>query len=382
MSVSNTPRRIRVAFLVQYLSIGGIETRLLKLLRAIDRERYEPWVLCAADDGLQAYAFKSLGVPVVVTAGLRPISRLVQAIAVPRVLASVGFRRFDLVVSFLATSQPFEVWLARFGCRRGAFMFTLMNRYHLGVERYWLLRKTLAARIVAVSRRTAEFFYPVGDDAWSKLRIIPNGVDLRRFTPGKPSAAGRAAFGLPAGSLLFVYPARIAPQKQHEVLLDVASRVAVQDPRVHFVFAGQDKRDGWLQAEITRRGLVGSVTWVGPVHDLHRLLPQCDALILTSGWEGCPNALLEGMACGLPGVVTRSGAEEFVVEGETGFSVDVGDTMTCAERVLALAADPELRARMGRSARHWMEQHGSLELMLGRWFAEMDTLSKQQRGTS
>lgn len=369
------PRRIRIAFLAQYLSIGGIETRLLKLLRALDRERYQPCVLCAADDGLLADEVRALGVPLLVTPGLRPISRVVQALAVPRVLMAAGQARFDIVVSFLATSQPFEVWLARFGCRRGGFLYALMNRDRLGVERYWQRRRALAARIVAVSRRTAEFFYPAGDPAWPKLTVIPNGVDLHRYAPPTGSVAeGRASFGLPAKGCLFVYPARIAPQKQHEVLLEVAERVA-HHPGVHFVLAGQDKRGGWLQAEIARRGLDPVITWLGPVHDLERLLPLCDALLLTSAWEGCPNALLEGMACGLPGVVTRSGAEEFVVEGETGFCVEVGDATHCAEQVLALAGDGERRRRMGRNARAWMEQHGSLETMLARWFAEFDALA-------
>ncbi len=370
------PRRIRIAFLAQYLSIGGIETRLLKLLRALDPERYAPVVLCAADDGLLADEVRALGVSILVTPGLRPISRAVQALAVPRVLLAAGVARFDVVVSFLATSQPFEVWLARFGCRRGGFLYALMNRDRLGVERYWRQRQALAARIVAVSRRTAEFFHPPCDAAWAKLAVIPNGIDLRRFAPAAGAVAeGRAAFGLPAEGCLFVYPARIAPQKQHEVLLEVAERVARHPPGAHFVLAGQDKRDGWLQAEIARRGLARSVTWLGPVHDLERLLPLCDALLLTSAWEGCPNALLEGMACGLPAVVTRSGAEEFVAEGETGFCVEVGDAARCAEQVLSLAGDGERRRRMGRNARAWMERHGSLETMLARWFAEFDALA-------
>lgn len=371
--------RIRIAFLVQYLSIGGIETRLLKLLRAIDLSRFDPVVLCGRDDGLQAAAFKALGVPVLATPGLLPVSRLVQAAALPRILWDARTARFDLVVSFLATSQPFEVWLARLACRRGGFMYALMNRLHLGVEHYWRQRAALASRVVAVSRRTAEFFYPPGDPVWEKLQVIPNGVDLGRFAPADAvrRAAARAALGLPATAVLFAYPARIAPQKQHEVLLDVAERVAGRDSRIHFVLAGQDKREGWLQAEIVRRGLGGQVTWLGPMQEVEPLLAASDALILTSAFEGCPNALLEGMAMGLPGVVTRSGAEEFVDEGETGFAVPLGDAQALAERVLALAADSGLRGRMGRAARAWMERQGSIERMLAEWFAVFEALARR-----
>jgi len=371
--------RIRIAFLVQYLSIGGIETRLLKLLRAIDRDRFDPVVLCGRDDGLQAEAFKSLGVPVLATPGLLPVSRVIQAAALPRVLWAARTARFDVVVSFLATSQPFEVWLARLACRRGGFMYALMNRLHLGVEAYWRQRAALAARVVAVSRRTAEFFYPPGDPVWDKLQVIPNGVDLVRFAPVDPARrrAARAALGLPADAVIFAYPARIAPQKRHELLLDMAQQVAGRAPHAHFALAGQDKREGWLQAEIARRGLDATVTWLGPVHEVEHLLAASDALILTSTFEGCPNALLEGMACGLPGVVTRSGAEEFIVEGETGFSAPVGDAAGLAEHVLKLAGDASLRERMGRNARLWMEQHGSIDRMLNAYFALFEELGRR-----
>ncbi|MFZ1576440.1 MAG: glycosyltransferase family 4 protein [Chromatiaceae bacterium] len=360
--------RIRIAFLIQFLSIGGIETRMLKILRAIDRDRFEPTIICARDDGLQADAFKALGFPIVTTRGLLAVNRAIQAAEVPCVLWRAGVRRFDVVFSFLASSQPFEVYLARFGCRPGGFGYALMNRDRLGVEPYWTKRKALASVIVSVSRKTAEFFYPPGDSSWDKLRVIPNGVDLERFAANAGDIrAGRAEFGLPESAVVFCYPARIAPQKQHEVLLDVAERVATRDPRVHFALAGQDKRDGWLQSEILRRDLSATVTYVGPMHDIERLLAVSDAIMLTSAWEGCPNALLEGMAAGLPIVVTQSGAEEFVEEGVTGFSVPVGDAEAFADRICRLLADPDLRRDMGGSGRNYMEREGSLEVMLKRW---------------
>ena len=371
-------KKIRIAFLIQFLSIGGIETRMLKILRAIDRERFEPTIICARDDGLQGDAFKALGFPIVTTRGLLAVNRAIQAAEVPRVLWRAGVRRFDVVFSFLASSQPFEVYLARFGCRPGGFGYALMNRDRQGVEPYWTKRKALASVIVSVSRKTAEFFYPPGDSAWDKLRVIPNGVDLERFAPNTGSVrAGRAEFGLPESAVVFCYPARIAPQKQHEVLLDVAERVAAHDPRVHFALAGQDKREGWLQSEILRRGLSATVTYVGPMHDIERLLAVSDAIVLTSAWEGCPNALLEGMAAGLPAVVTQSGAEEFVEEGVTGFSVPVGDVEKLMSRLRRLVDDTRSRHRMGQNGRIWMEKHGSLDRMLSGWIAIFSGLTRQ-----
>src|SRR5262249_1315641 len=68
----------------------------------------------------------------------------------------------------------------------------------------------------------------------------------------------------------------------------------------------------------------------------------------TGDQEGLPVAILEAMASGLPVVSTdHAGIPEAVVDGTSGYIVSEGDTRAMAERILALAGDPDLRARMG-----------------------------------
>jgi glycosyltransferase involved in cell wall biosynthesis len=76
------------------------------------------------------------------------------------------------------------------------------------------------------------------------------------------------------------------------------------------------------------------------------------AVVLTSTKEGWGISNVEAAACGTPALASDNSAlRESVRDGETGFLVSHGDVQALARRMLALAADPELVARLGRSAR-------------------------------
>jgi glycosyltransferase involved in cell wall biosynthesis len=77
-----------------------------------------------------------------------------------------------------------------------------------------------------------------------------------------------------------------------------------------------------------------------------------DAMILPSINEGTPVSAIEALAAGRPVVATRvGGVPDVVREGEDGFLVEAGDVDALAERLSRLAADPELRERLGAAGR-------------------------------
>ena len=86
--------------------------------------------------------------------------------------------------------------------------------------------------------------------------------------------------------------------------------------------------------------------------DIARLLSAADVFLLTSISEGIPLTAIEAMNAGLPVVATRvGGLPEIVVQGRTGVLAPSRDDEELADCILRLAADPALRAAMGRAGR-------------------------------
>lgn len=112
----------------------------------------------------------------------------------------------------------------------------------------------------------------------------------------------------------------------------------------------QEARD--LEVAGKEAGLGTSFFGELPREGVVDLLYQADVFVLPSHWEGQPIALLEAMASGLPVVATAVGAVPDVVRaGTDGYVVEPHDPAALADALARLIASPELRERMGRSAR-------------------------------
>jgi glycosyltransferase involved in cell wall biosynthesis len=184
-----------------------------------------------------------------------------------------------------------------------------------------------------------------------RLRIVPrerlhyvgNGIALDAFEP-----AARES-GQP---LVISCVARFEPVKNHAMLLDAAAKLAARGVAFELWLIGGGEGRAALEARAASLGLASHVKFLGYRKDIPALLGRSDIGVLTSLKEGIPRAALESMAAGLPMVATRvNGTREVVRDGDTGFLVDVGDVDGCAAAFERLAADPELRARMGERGR-------------------------------
>jgi glycosyltransferase involved in cell wall biosynthesis len=91
---------------------------------------------------------------------------------------------------------------------------------------------------------------------------------------------------------------------------------------------------------------------VGAVDDVAPYIRAADLFVLPSAAEGLSNALLEGLASGLPAVATAVGGNPDLIESDdNGLLVPVDDAPALSAAIRALLAAPERRARLGQRAR-------------------------------
>jgi glycosyltransferase involved in cell wall biosynthesis len=205
------------------------------------------------------------------------------------------------------------------------------------------------AALVCVSNGVAEEIRAHYPGSASRVMTIHNGVDLDAFARGarEPEArALRAALGIPEETLVAAFVGGNWEQKGLRPLIEALAKA----PGWDLVVAGRGGPGRYR--ELARSLAVESrVHWLGVVQDIQVVYELADAFVLPSSYETFSLVTFEAAAYGLPILATPvSGVRELIEDGQTGFVI-VPDPATIAERLGALAADPELRTRLGRAAR-------------------------------
>ena len=156
---------------------------------------------------------------------------------------------------------------------------------------------------------------------------------------------------LPDGVDIVGRVGRLWPQKNVQMFLHAAKRVAERRPDARFVLIG-DGPD-WLDLEMLagRLGIDAKVRFLGYRADGRELMAGFEVYCQTSQWEGCSLSTLEAMARALPIVATNvRGTRELVADGETGFLVAENDDEALADRIAALLDAGALAMRLGGNA--------------------------------
>jgi colanic acid/amylovoran biosynthesis glycosyltransferase len=189
----------------------------------------------------------------------------------------------------------------------------------------------------------------------AKVFVRSWGVDTRMFQPASDSTIG----GAPAernGTLRVVSVGRIHWVKGYEFALQALAQVRRAGVDIHYTIIGHADDKARLSVLATARdlGLESSVHIHGTQSqsEIVATLRSADVFVLSSLSEGLSTATLEAMAVGLPVVVTDvGGMREAVTDGVHGFVVPPRDPEALAAAVLELAADDELRQKMGDEGR-------------------------------
>lgn len=195
------------------------------------------------------------------------------------------------------------------------------------VER-WLARDIDA--LISVSRLSAERFA-----AWSgwpveRTCILPNGVDLARFTPRPKDARWLRRYGLGDGRILLTV-ARLADNERSkgcDEMIALMPRLLARYPDLQYLIVGDGLDRPRLAAKVEALGLGGAVAFAGRIAEADKVdtYNLADAFVMPSRGEGFGIVLIEAAACGLPVIGSRiDGSREALLDGELGRLVDPGD---------------------------------------------------------
>ena len=222
-------------------------------------------------------------------------------------------------------------------------------------ERYARVARPMAVvdRVVAVSPDVRNRLVTAGL-APSQIVVVHNGIDCRPFVPPEPTIRTQIRAELGAGDpthILVVTVGRLEPQKAHQHIFEMAVRLRDSHPHVRFALVGTGSREAELHALVENLGVGDRVHLAGKRTDIPHILGAADIYLNCSDWEGMPLSTIEGMAAGLPAVVTRTEGAAQLFTPDTGLVVPVGDVPALSDAVATLADDADRREAMGRAAR-------------------------------
>lgn len=185
----------------------------------------------------------------------------------------------------------------------------------------------------------------------SKIQVIPNGVDLDEFSPGKEP---RSPWQLPENVPLALFVGDIRTSRKN---LETVLKALIPIEELHLAIVGSTEGSPYPQLA-TELGLQKQVHFLGYRKDIAQIMRATDFLVFPSRYEPFGLVLLEAMASGLPVITVKSVGAADLVTSECGLVLsDSEDISALTEALNTLANNPNLRTRMGQAARTIAEQH-------------------------
>ncbi|MEE9587870.1 MAG: glycosyltransferase [Hyphomicrobiaceae bacterium] len=359
------PTRGRILYVIGSLDVGGTERHLARIAPRLAQRGWEISIYCLTHRGIQADAVARGGVNVIApSAGpARPnasrLQRLYRLTLTASKLLTVLTRQRPQIVHFFLpgaylTGAPLAMITRvpiRIMSRRSLNYYQSARSWNRRLE-IWLHRRMTL--ILGNSQRILEQLVADEECDPKRLALIYNGIDLAPFEQDFDGAATRRALGIDEDALVLVIVANLIPYKGHADLVEALGRIANDLPQPWTLLcAGRDDGCGGELRELSQKlGVSAQIRFLGSRHDVPQLLHCADIAILCSHEEGFSNAIIEGMAAGLPMIVTDVGGNtEAVREDVDGLVVPARAPEALAKAILALAQDPAKRKRLGANGR-------------------------------
>jgi glycosyltransferase involved in cell wall biosynthesis len=340
--------------LLPSLVSGGVERGTVEIAEAIVAAGYRALV-ASAGGPLAAQVEKVGGVHVTLPLATKsPFGILANAGALARLVREEG-------VAILHARSRAPAWSGLIAARRtGArFVTTYHGTYNEGFPGKRLYNSVMARgeRVIAISRFIEEVIRDRHGTDPARIRVIPRGVDPRRFDPATVPLARvtalREAWGAEAGRPVILLPGRMTRWKGQGVLVEALARVP-GDALLVLAGGGKEEVAEELRARAEALGIADRLRLLGHVEELAPVLLAADVVVHAStDAEAFGRTVIEAQAMARPVIASDlGGPRETVEEGVTGWRVPPGDPAALAAalaRVLAMPAAE--RVAIGQAAR-------------------------------
>ncbi|RKU21147.1 hypothetical protein C6499_22355 [Candidatus Poribacteria bacterium] len=335
-------------------SIGGGEKQLAYLVTNINREHYQPLVVCP-DDGIFAEHLRDADIPVLIL-DLPPWRKAKSLIArynaSQKLVSLAKTHKAQLVHTSDSWFNPY-LWYLR---KRLKIPTVSHVRNLLTPKQVRKYKFDQMDSIIAISEQSKTPLLEARIDA-RKIDVILNCVDLSVFQPPSVTA--------PSAEYVVGIVGRIEPFKRQRAFVEIAAKVAAQCKKVrfHIIGAALDTPEHRAYAQdvrqlVVKHQLQAVVHFAGHRTDMPNAMQELDLLVTLSAGS----VIAEAMAAGKPVIGTPIGSTtDMIVHGITGYVIPLASIDAIVNQIIELANDPTRSLAMGQRARRHAEKSFGVE---------------------
>ncbi len=352
------PAERTIVFYIATLTRGGAERVIVNLANYFYRQGYRVYMvtlepdegLYPMEEGIQKLVLDVSGAGSGLTGRLRSaLGRITQ------VRALIKRTRAQALVSFIGKTNIRAI-LAALGTETKVFVSVRSapeREYPGRLKRLLAKRLFCLADGIIFQSEGARSFFPKAAQKKSRILLNPLSPEYAERLHEEAMQSGGAAFGAARRGYEIVTVGRMDKVKNHALLVDAFAIARKEKPELHLtIYGGGDCMEA-IREQVGRLGLTQAVSLPGDCRDIPDKIEGARLFVLSSDYEGMPNAVAEAFAMKLPVVSTdcpSGGARTLVQDGVTGLLVPVGDAGKMAEAILRILNDSELEERIRRGA--------------------------------
>jgi glycosyltransferase involved in cell wall biosynthesis len=346
--------KIKIAHIITKLELGGAQKTTLSLLRHIDKERYEVYLITSSAGYLRQEACLVPELKVFFTdtlvRGINIFNDIISFFKIARYIRQQGI---SIVHTHSSKAGIIGRWAA--WCAGVRLIFHTIHGWPFYIETGPIAKITYKISEKLTSHITTKLIVVSDADLKSGIKYVNKEKEKYIKIPYGIESANFDLQSMPAKSCNAIRVGFIAcykPQKSPFDFIKVAKLVIDKNKNIDFISAGDGVLKRPVMKEASRLGLDAKIIFLGWQDDIARVLRGIDILLLTSRWEGLPVVILEALASGIPVVATDAGGvSELVISGVNGFVEEKGACEKLANDILLLAGHEGMRTRFSRQAK-------------------------------
>jgi glycosyltransferase involved in cell wall biosynthesis len=269
-------------------------------------------------------------------------------------------RKYDLIHSIMASRAGAAAFLFKLFHSKVPLLLTLQEgdapeymRRRAGI--FYPFYKSFFKKvdyIQAISQYLADYARKMG--ARCPIQVVPNGVDLKRFTIHDlrfKNYEFRKKLGIKEDEKVVITASRLVEKNAIDDLIKAIYQLTInsQQLTIKLLILGEGKLEEKLKLQVTRYKLQDNILFLGQINhqDLPQYLAIADVFVRPSLSEGLGSSFLEAMACGVPVIATPvGGIPDFLEDKETGLFCQRRNPESVAQAIIKILTDNSLRERI------------------------------------